>query len=78
MTKTNEQTSDYRDISDHEPENPKDFIDVYLTEITWKDFNIYELIACVQDFFTAGTETSSTTMKWIIQYLTLHQDVQER
>ena len=30
------------------------------------------------DFLLAGTETSSTTLKWLVLYLTLHQSVQDR
>ena len=30
------------------------------------------------DFLLAGTETSSTTLKWVVLYLTLHQEVQDR
>jgi len=32
----------------------------------------------MMDFFGAGTETSSNTLKWIVLYLTLYQDVQDR
>ena len=63
----------------HDPGNPQDFIDVYLAEKEKvEELNILDLTACIQDFFTAGTETSSTTLKWILLYLTLHQDVQDR
>ena len=63
----------------HDPENPADFIDVYLSELEkGNDLSVLDLVACIQDFFMAGTETSSTTLKWILLYLTLHQDVQER
>ena len=63
----------------HDPENPADFIDVYLTELEkGKELNVLDLVACIQDFFMAGTETSSTTLKWTLLYLTLHQDVQDR
>ena len=63
----------------HDPENPADFIDVYLNELDkGNELNVLDLVACIQDFFMAGTETSSTTLKWILLYLTLHQDVQDR
>ena len=66
---------------DLDPENPKDFIDVYLASIgktNEQDLNVLDLTDCIWDFFMAGTETSSTTLKWIILYLVLHQEVQER
>ena len=63
----------------HDPESPQDFIDVYLAEEEKvEELNILDLTACIHDFFVAGTETSSTTLKWILLYLTLHQDVQNR
>ena len=63
----------------HNPENPQDFINVYLTEQEDKEeLNVLDLTGCIHDFFVAGTETSSTTLKWILIYLTLHQDVQDR
>ena len=64
-----------------ELDNQKDFIDVYLAEIAKdksQEFNVFELVGCIFDFFMAGTETSSTTLKWVVLYLTLHQDVQDR
>ena len=33
---------------------------------------------CLSDFLLAGTETTSTTLKWMVLYLTLYQEVQER
>ena len=35
-------------------------------------------VRTIYDFFVAGTETSSTTLKWILLYLSLHQEVQHR
>ena len=60
----------------YEQENPRDFIDVYLNEIE-KDseentFNKEDLAMCMTDFFAAAT------MQWIVLYLTLYQDVQDR
>ena len=71
-------------IKEHKKElnltNPRDFIDVYLVEASrgGDQFNTDELVNCIWDFFLAGTETSSTTLKWAVLLLTLHQDVQER
>merc|ERR1719319_590177 len=63
-----------------DPDHPKDFIDVYLVEMGKNDqvFNTEELINCIWDFFLAGTETSSTTLKWAVLYLTLYPEVQQR
>ena len=67
--------------TEYDPDNLKDFIDVYLAQIentTEEDFNVMDLTSCIYDFFLAGTETSSTTQKWILLFLTLHEDVQDR
>ena len=67
--------------TEFDPNNLKDFIDVYLSQIeniSGEDFNVMDLTICISDFFLAGTETSSTTLKWILLFLTLHQDVQDR
>jgi len=60
----------------------RDFIDVYLKEIDKENrndnFNVEDLGMILMDFFLAGTETSSTTLKWIVLYLTLHQEVQDK
>ena len=38
-------------------------------------YNTDELKNCIWDFLNAGTETSSTTLKWAVLYLTIHQVV---
>ena len=40
--------------------------------------NTDDLAISLLDFLLAGTETSSTTLKWLVLYLTLHQEVQDR
>ena len=40
--------------------------------------NTDDLTLCLFDFLMAGSETSSTTLKWMVLYLTLYQEVQER
>ena len=58
---------------------PRDFIDVYLTEMkTNSSLTVDDLSCIMADFLAAGTETSSTTLKWILLYLTLNPSVQER
>jgi len=63
-----------------EESEARHFIDVYLAEMEKnpKDFSFEELCSIIFDFFSAGTETSSTTMKWAVLFLSINQDVQER
>ena len=43
-----------------------------------KGLNKEDLAINLVDFLMAGTETSSTTLKWLVLYLTLHPEVQDR
>ena len=77
-----------------DPLHMRDFIDVYLAQMEEerrqeagdkdrKDNNapMYskaDLCMMLMDFFHAGTETSSTTLKWVLLYMTRHQDWQEK
>ena len=62
--------------------NPRDYIDVYLTELRkneeTNEFRKIDLVVSMLDFLLAGTETTSTTLKWMILFLTVHQDVQNK
>ena len=40
--------------------------------------NTDDLTCCLADFLVAGTETTANTLKWMVLYLTLHQEVQDR
>ncbi|XP_072047418.1 cytochrome P450 2J3-like [Amphiura filiformis] len=73
----------HRDTFDSE--DMRDYIDVYLKEMQIKKdqgTNTYlsdiELLAVVNDFFIAGTETTSTTLRWALLYMLKYPDVQRR
>uniref|UniRef100_A0A8C4TH64 Cytochrome P450, family 2, subfamily V, polypeptide 1 n=1 Tax=Erpetoichthys calabaricus TaxID=27687 RepID=A0A8C4TH64_ERPCA len=59
---------------DWDPAAPRDFIDCYLEEIEMVTNLSYTLL----DLFVAGTETTSTTLRWALLYLMKYQDVQEK
>ena len=60
-------------------ENPRDFIDVYLIAMEEDEgLNKDDLAISLFDFLLAGTETSSTTLKWMVLFLSLQQEVQDR
>ena len=75
-----------KQIREHEitldKEHLRDYIDVYLSEMNEHEvdnsFTKNDLATSMLDFLHAGTETSSTTLKWIVLYLTLYQEVQEK
>ncbi|RXG57936.1 hypothetical protein Avbf_09876 [Armadillidium vulgare] len=64
--------------------NPRDFIDDYLIEMDKQKNNpdstmsIEDLIGCIGDLFTAGLETTSMTINWIVFYLATFQHVQKK
>ena len=55
-------------LQDIDYDNPRDFIDMYLTEMKNDSSNFDEdhLIVMCLDFFQAGAETTSTTLLWVI------------
>nr|XP_021514931.1 cytochrome P450 2J6-like [Meriones unguiculatus] len=69
---------------DWNPAEPRDFIDAFLTEMTkYPDktatsFNEENLICSTLDLFFAGTETTSTTLRWALLFMTLNPDMQEK
>ncbi|KAG1714922.1 Cytochrome P450 2J6 [Nymphon striatum] len=73
---------------DFDPENPRDFVDLYLREMSnevtednkdaQKTFNIEQLQFVVRDLFGAGTETSSTTVRWGLLFMIHHPKIQQK
>ncbi|KFW05744.1 Cytochrome P450 2J2 [Fulmarus glacialis] len=60
----------------------RDFIDSYLQEIA-KDngdgtFQEENLVACTLDLLFAGTETTSTTIRWALLYMAIYPEIQAR
>jgi len=73
-----------KSIEEHEntfdEQEPRDLIDNYLTEIKngRPDFNKEQLVIAIVDLFAAGSETSSTTLRWAVLYLILNPEVQKK
>ncbi|KAL1777341.1 cytochrome P450 2J3 isoform X1 [Sigmodon hispidus] len=68
---------------DWDPDEPRDFIDAFLKEMAkYPDkvtsFNEENLICSTLDLFFAGTETTSTTLRWALLYMALYPEVQEK
>ena len=62
-------------------DNLRDCVDVYLKEMrTTPDpsFTEEELLVVAMDMFTAGSETTSTTLAWAVCYMITHPEVQAR
>ncbi|XP_044839485.1 cytochrome P450 2D14-like isoform X2 [Mauremys mutica] len=64
------------------PTHTRDFTDAFLQEIekakehAGSSFNDNNLRMVTVDLFTAGTETTSTTLRWALLYMLLHPDIQ--
>ncbi|XP_049631419.1 cytochrome P450 2J2-like [Suncus etruscus] len=69
---------------DWNPNETRDFIDAYLKELekhkgdTTSSFNEENFICTTLDLFLAGTETTSTTLRWALLYMALYPDIQEK
>nr|CAB3235475.1 cytochrome P450 2C42-like [Phallusia mammillata] len=61
--------------------SPRDLIDYYLLEVATqssKHFTETGVRKAVMDVFQAGTETTSTTLKWAVLYMANNPDIQEK
>ena len=76
-------------VNQHEtvrdPDNPNDYIDVYLNEIDTHQklgsnafVNSKNLPFTVMGLFGAGSETTSTTLRWAVQYMMANPNIQDR
>ncbi|CAL4102274.1 unnamed protein product, partial [Meganyctiphanes norvegica] len=66
-----------------DPENPCDFIDVYLAQLVDENENMYtfseeELVVVCLDMFVAGIETTTTTLLWAVLLMTKYPHIQEK
>ena len=62
-------------------DNLRDFVDVYLKEMRSSpdvSFTEEELLVVSMDMFTAGSETTSTTLAWAVNYMITHPKIQAR
>ncbi|XP_036610276.1 cytochrome P450 2J2-like [Trichosurus vulpecula] len=65
---------------DLNPDDTRDFIDAYLKEMSKENihssFHEENLVFCTLDLFLAGTETTSTTLRWALLYMALYPEIQ--
>eukprot|EP00058_Branchiostoma_floridae_P027526 XP_002613017.1 hypothetical protein BRAFLDRAFT_114225 [Branchiostoma floridae] len=70
----------HREILDSE--NPRDFIDLILTELQTKEktdcFTEENIVWIIQNMFFAGTETTANTLRWGILYMVLCPEEQQK
>ncbi|KAM6217054.1 cytochrome P450 2J2-like [Rhynchocyon petersi] len=68
---------------DWNPDDPRDFIDAYLKEMTktgnaTSSFDEENLVCSTLDLFVAGTETTSTVLRWALLYMAINPEIQEK
>lgn len=67
-----------------DPENPRDYIDYYLIEMEAQKnnpettMNDLDLQVSLADLFVAGSETTSSTLRWSIFYLAKYPEIQAK
>lgn len=64
---------------DWNPSESRDYIDSYLLEISKDDSNTFleeHLTACSLDLMFAGTETTSSTLRWALLFMAVHPEIQ--
>ncbi|XP_066535009.1 cytochrome P450 2U1 [Hoplias malabaricus] len=70
-----------------DPENPRDFIDIYLVEMLAQQqaedseesgFSEEYLFHVIGELFIAGTDTTTNSILWMVLYMCLYPDVQEK
>ncbi|XP_038069826.1 cytochrome P450 2J2-like [Patiria miniata] len=70
-------------MRDFDPDHPRDFIDVYLREMksavgNKSQANLKDMYATVSDLFIAGTEATSTTVRWGMLYMMAYPNIQTK
>jgi len=61
-----------------DPNNPRDFLDILLNRKEKDGLKDVEIMFIAWEFITAGTDTTSATMHWLVLLLANHPEVQKK
>jgi len=68
-------------VETYDEDNMRDFVDVYLREMKTSadvSFSEEQLLVNAMDLFSAGSETTATTLAWAVCFMIIHPDVQKK
>eukprot|EP00058_Branchiostoma_floridae_P012844 XP_002598332.1 hypothetical protein BRAFLDRAFT_69687 [Branchiostoma floridae] len=66
---------------DFDPSDIRDFVDIYIKEMRSgqkENFTEGQLLCIINDLISAGTDTTSHSLYWILLYMVIYPDIQER
>ena len=66
-----------RQLKTHDPENLRNFVDLCLVKEK-EGYDRKDLVKIVMDLLSAGTETTSCSLRWLILYMIRYPDVQQK
>ncbi|XP_030835877.1 cytochrome P450 2U1 [Strongylocentrotus purpuratus] len=72
-------------LKDHQPDQPRDMVDMYIDKIhqhkqngTVSSYDELNTVFSLADIFAAASETTTTTLRWLMLRMVTHPDIQKK